>query len=267
MARSVLILDKYRSTRAKLKSFIGAELSDTVVHEADNVDDGMRILTQEEVHSLIVDDRLPGLERILCKRLKEPPTRSLFHVGVPSLLVLTSSPRQATLERYREQGFEHFLPTPYTPENLASKIDALCAPRLLRNYRRYHLDGTRTMLLGNGSAIAGTLINFSRNGVLCESSLTPPAGGDGSENLLVELISNLPLLRLSLLLPPDYRDIQVSNLPCRLVGMKVLSWLEDQRPERVRLELNIPESATASMEVLEVAIANREKAADNTPLN
>lgn len=267
MPRTLLLLDKYRSTRAKLKNYIGAELSDTVVHEADNVDDGMRILTQEEVHSLIVDDRLPGLERILFNQTKAVQTRSIFHVGVPSLLVLTSSPRQATLERYREQGFEHFLPTPFTPENLASKIDALCAPRQLRSYKRYHLDGARTRLFSNAIEVRGNLINFSRNGVLCEISLTPQGGGNGADNLLTVLMSSLPLLRLSMELPPDYRDIQILNLPCRLVGMKVLGWQENLIPERVRMEFSIPESATASMEVLEAAIVNREKNQDTTSLN
>lgn len=248
MARKILIIDKFSPTRALIRSYLKAELGDVEIHESTFLDHALQELEQHEIHLIITNDRLPGIERMLLPGGKKS-SQDQVSVNIPILLMMVNAGTSSRIHRFREQGFEFFLASPFDAEELAATINGIVEPSALRLHPRHHVPEAEAVIHLADRDLSSRLINFSRNGLLCET--TAP-----SESLPSLDFSRI---KVSLRFPPELNNLRVDALPCRLVGCKVLQWDEDHNPERVRIEWNILEELP-NMSILEEALKDWKEA-------
>lgn len=266
MARTILIIDRYVTTRTLIRSFLESELADIQVLEAGGLTAGQESMTRHRVHLVIVNDRLAGLELLVHHPPHDPSAR--IRMQAVTLLLVTSG-GEARAERFRQEGFEHILVSPFSQELLARQVDLICPPRQLRACRRYHIPGAVTRLHWDGRVIPASLLNISRHGLLCEWRL------EGCPDLIdeeggVRDTAPLPLhqwqgVTIDLRLPADWNAPELPPLAARLVGIKVMAWGEDGTPCRVRLCWNFVGEPHAMVLALENKLERQRQATVTSP--
>lgn len=246
MPRNILIIDKFLSSRALLRHYLRAELNDCQLRELYSLEEGLPLLAREQIHIAILNDRLPGLENLL-RDNGHSDIPSQFVTLVPSLIILTMD-RPDHVSRLQEAGFHHFLATPFTPAQLAAQVEFLAPAKNLRSHPRFHLPGTEAQLHLGEWTFPSQVINVSRNGILCELTLVDPFLVDpGLRSFSWEVLHHL---RISVRLPDALHHPPLQEMPCRLVGIKVLQWHDNHLPNIIRVEVNLVAPLTANLEEL-----------------
>ncbi|MBF0609697.1 MAG: hypothetical protein HQL55_01070 [Magnetococcales bacterium] len=225
-----MIVDKYSSTRALLKNFLRAEISDCRIHEAVSLEEGLSFFNPMDIQLAILSDRLSELEHAGRHR-DIPPVVQRFANKVACLVILSLHQPQH-MSGLQTMGFRHFLPNPYTANQLAEMVEQVAPARRLRNQPRFHLPHTTAHLHLGEHTLHALVVNVSPSGVLCEVAVTadkPP----------VFSFNDMSQLAISLHLPAALNIPVLERLACRLVGMKILEWHENNLPALLRLEVKL----------------------------
>ncbi|MBF0613506.1 MAG: response regulator transcription factor [Magnetococcales bacterium] len=225
-----MIVDKYSSTRALLKNFLRAEISDCRIHEAVSLEEGLSYCNPIPIQLAILSDRLSELEHAGRNR-DIPPVVQRFANQVTCLVVLSHHQPQH-VSGLQAMGFRHILPNPYTASQLAEMVEQVAPARRLRNQPRFHLPHTTAQLHLGQHTLHALVVNVSPSGVLCEVALSADTPPTFSFDAFAQLA-------ISLHLPPALKVPVQEHLACRLVGMKVLEWHENNLPALLRLEVKL----------------------------
>ncbi|MBF0283188.1 MAG: hypothetical protein HQL51_01885 [Magnetococcales bacterium] len=237
MAKSILLVDPFRGTRALVRSYLQSELGEVILVEADSLDRAAALSAGRSFDLAIWSDRLPGIDRLLSD---EGGGAELLRLrrSCPFLVLFHTPQRPERIARFALGGLTHGLPSPFTPEELAARVEALTPSRPMRATPRLSAPDSRVSLRLGDLLLEGELINVSLGGFLCE--LVWDVGDESRESSCRRWDAILSPARLEavaagLHFPPELGGVSLEGLSCQWVALRVMSRLPDGRLERLRL--------------------------------
>lgn len=233
--RQILLVHPARSTRALIKKYVFAELSDVEFIEAGNAEDALAELQVNPFDVVVVS---PGTRDMSLLELKEGVAETEHNRATP-LIVLSEDENGEDFEALNAQGFEHVVALRVRPVELIHAINKVCNPRNWRKNERHYIPGAEVLIKVANATAEAHLINISKGGVL------------------LDLISNDPEillqgdLMLTIWIPESGQENKLDQLPGKLSRLHVLEWHSDNRPAAMRATLIFREMPREKQEQLE----------------
>lgn len=243
--RNALLIHPSRSTRALIKKYILAELSDIDIFEA-----GSGQLAVDQINGRCFDvivstDQLKDMTVADFKSSLEATTQN----GHTPLIVICESESNHAVDNLRETGFEQVVRIRVRPSDLIKAINAACNPRDWRKDARYHIPRATVRIAGKNADFEANLINISMGGLLVELLADKPA----------DLLNGELALDLRIPLPSGSACLQ--DLTAKLLRLEAVSWTKDHVPHRFRASFIFNNLKTGPQkklaEVLETAKAEK----------
>lgn len=222
--RSLLIIHESKTLRELLGRYILSELSDTYIYEAPTGDEAMKKLQEQKFNVVISGNKMSemsGPEIFRKNRDFLPLNRKT------PFIIMTSKAAGDDLEELARQGIQHFLTSPFTPEQFRKKIDAVCDPRNMRIYDRFSVPDTHAVIHLEQMNLKAKVVNISHDGVLCEV------------NYLKHPVDFLKSVNISVAFPPRYGNLQLRDLLCRVLRLNILGHDENNIPQKLRIVFQI----------------------------
>ena len=243
--RNLLIVHESQTVRELLERYILSELNDTFVHESSTAQDAMKKLQTKKDDVVICGLKIPGMDGpSLLKK-----TRDFFPWNRETpFVMLTTMKSGDNLEELSRQGMEHFLISPFTPAEFRTKIDTVCNPVKLRAHDRLNIPVTKAILRWERHNAEAKVVNISANGLLCDVLYSE------------QYVDLLKAARISIMFPPEYSNIPVKDLLCKVLRVNVLTHQENHSPKQARIAWQFVEINEQNKKVLDQVI---EKAKDD----
>lgn len=216
--RKLLLIHSGRSTRALIKKYIFAELSDTDIIEADGGLQALEQIEQKDFDIIITAERIKDMD---LEAFKGRLAAALPN-GLSSLIVISESEADRDRGVLVRQGFEHVVQIRVCPSDLIRKINKVCDPRKWRKDARYHISNASVVIEAPNRKFKAALINFSKGGVLVELTTSDPSalmnGG----------------LSLALQIPIDQGVAVIDGLATKLLRVETVTWTQAHLPKTMR---------------------------------
>ncbi|MFZ1986265.1 MAG: PilZ domain-containing protein [Desulfatitalea sp.] len=243
--RQILLVHPNRSTRALIKKYVFAELSDVEFFETEN---GCNALTELNMNPFDVVIVTTGLIDIPAIELKAKLAETTHNEMTP-FIVLSEDENGTDHHRLTQLGFQHVVLLRVRPADLIAKINEVCDPRKWRKDKRYYIAKAEVLINARSQAMDATLINISRGGILMELITFTP-------ELLMESD-----LRVTLRVPESTDTIELRDLPCRLLRVNVTEWQPNSCPAAMRVTFVFAdldsEKTTAIEQLLQLAVEDK----------
>jgi DNA-binding NarL/FixJ family response regulator len=216
--RKLLLIHPGRSTRALLKKYIYAELSDTEITEADSGQSALAQLKAGRFDVIISAEHLAdmGLDDLAAKLETIKPG------GREALIVISDSEANQVREDPALGGFANIVQIRVRPADLIESINRVCDPRKWRKNTRYHISNAGVVIAASNEEIKATLINISLGGILVELTTEDPGclmnGG----------------LTLALLIPLPHSTARIDGLTTKLLRIETVAWTKGHLPRTMR---------------------------------
>lgn len=216
--RKLLLIHPGRSTRALIKKYIYAELSDTKIAEADSGQSALAqlmavrfdvVISAENLADMGLDDFASKLEAI------KPGGRA-------ALIVISDSEANQEREDLVLQGFANIVQIRVRPADLIESINRVCDPRKWRKDTRYHIPNTGVVIASYNKEIEAMLINISLGGILVELTTEDPSCLMNSG------------LKLALLIPLSHTTARIDGLTAKLLRIETVAWTKGHLPRTMR---------------------------------
>ena len=245
--RKLLLIHPGRSTRALIKKYIFAELSDTEIEEADSGQKALAQLQTGKFDVIISAERLDdyGLEAFASK------LETLKPYGRNSLIVISDSESDQVREDLVVQGFQHVVQIRIRPADLIKQINFVCDPRKWRKNARYHIPNSAVIIESPTRKMDADLINISLGGVFVELTTEDPSA-----------LMNGGLL-LTLQIPLSGAIAQIDGLTTKLLRVETVAWTRGHLPRTMRatfIFVDLEPGAEGRLEEL-IQMAKEEKLA------
>ncbi len=219
ISRTLLIIHDSRVIRSLVKGFILAELDDITPLEASSGKEALQMVEQGKIDIILSAYFLKDCEgHELHSKLKATEMGS----EIP-FIVFTSTATDEHIDEIRQRGIQHHLVAPFSSVTLRKKIDEVFDPRQLRGQQRYSIPGTQAVIHLESQNITADVINLSISSAFCEFTLPADAS---------DLLGSM---YLSINFPAEYEGVMISDLYCKLLSVKTISWHPNDVPEKVRV--------------------------------
>ncbi len=233
--RNLLIVHGSEMTRNCLESYILSELDDIDISEVSSSQKAIQKCQEQKFELVLCGKELPDLNGLaLYKKIQTLPINKEV-----AFILVTSTNTAENIKEIREHGIIHYLVFPFTSKELRDKINLACDPRRLRAYERIHIPDAQAIIHTEDAEIEANIINISMNGVACNFVYSSE-----HSNLLGSA-------HITIKFPAEYKSVQVSNLPCRLLQLNVLTWKPDGTPERVHTTWGILRLSIQGKKIME----------------
>jgi CheY-like chemotaxis protein len=218
--RNLLIIHESQTVRELLKRYIFSELNDTYVSDAASSEVAVQKLQSRKFDVVICGNKMAGIDG---PRLYKK-TRDFFQANRETpFIILLQKKAGENLDELNRQGVEHVLVSPFTAEEFRAKIDHVCNPRNLRVHDRISIPDTKAVVRWEGSEVEAKMVNISVDGILCDVACSGNYG---------ELLKGA---YISLSFPPQYSNVQINNLFCKVLRLGVLAHDANHLPTNLRV--------------------------------
>lgn len=122
MCKKILIVDDQDAIRELLRLTLES-FEDCKLHEADNADDALRLVSDIKPDLVVLDVMLPGTMDgyQVCERIKsDAQTRSIF------VVLLTARAQLSDIEKGEAVGADDYIVKPFSPGQLKQRITDIC---------------------------------------------------------------------------------------------------------------------------------------------
>lgn len=239
-----LIIHRNKLIRRLVSQYLATEFAEAELAIAEDAEQGAQQVDENEY------------DVILCGREMEGINGLAFHQRIrqgeinkdASFIIMTATYDAEQESVLNAQGIKHVLPIPCTALALRKIILSAIDLRMKRRYPRYAIPGAIVAMKSHGSAVAATLINISKKGMLCE--------------ILFSEDSFYPLLRqqqLNILLPESYGNASIENIAARVLRLKSLAWFPSGEVRSAKLVLIFDDLPEAAIRALDMVLAQAEK--------
>lgn len=216
--RKLLLVHPGRSTRALIKKYIFAELSDTDITETSGGEQALDQIGHQDFDVIISTEQLKDMELAAFKEQLAAARPN----GLSSLIVISDSEADRHRDELIHAGFEHVVQIRICPSDLIKKINEVCDPRKWRKDARYHISNASVVIESPSRKMEAALINFSKGGVLVELTTADPStlmnGG----------------LSLALQIPIDQGVAVIDGLTTKLLRVETVAWTQGHLPKTMR---------------------------------
>lgn len=219
ITRQLLIIHESRVIRNLLKGYVLAELDDVTPLEATSGEEAERIVNKERIDIILCAAYLKDGEGF---ELQSKLHASERGATIP-FIVFTSTAAVEHISELKSRGVKHYLVTPFTSTELRTLIDEVFDPRRLRQQARYNIPGSQAIVHFENQNIVADIINLSVSSAFCEFVL--PAGR-------AELLESI---YISIRFPPEFDDVLISDIYCKLLSIKTISWHANDAPDVIRV--------------------------------
>ncbi len=218
-SRKLLIIHDSRVIRNLIKGFVLAELDDITPLEASSGKQAIQLVEAEKIDIILSAYILRDCEgHELFQQFKESEKGK----NIP-FIIFTSTSSDLHITEIRRHGIQHYLVAPFSSVKLRNKIDEVFDPRQMREQQRYSIPGTRAVIHTESQNINADVINLSMGSAFCEFALP-----SGVNDLLDSMY-------ISVKFPPEYDEVLIGDIYCKLLSLKTVSWLPNDVPDKVRV--------------------------------
>ncbi|MBC7871316.1 MAG: response regulator transcription factor [Chitinophagaceae bacterium] len=165
----ILVVDDEARTREVIRKYL--ELSDFRVLEAENSDQALRIIQHNQLHLILLDVMLPGMDGFAITQLLRDQEQAInsptSHGDIPIILITA---RKEEIDRVFgfEIGADDYVVKPFSPRELVGRVKAILRrgdgsnrPKLTTlHFGGYQLDPASRTLMLNGVSVALTTKDF-----------------------------------------------------------------------------------------------------------
>ena len=215
-----------------------SELSDGVVSEATDINEGERILESKKFDVIICGKQI--LENGSGSIISKIRTTNR---NCPVILV-TSESSQKKLNELKAIGINYVLNSPFNSVQLRSIILDACDLRTRRAHQRINIPGTQVIAHLDHNDFSGEVINISESGILCDFL---------GKNIDSELLNST---HISVVFPSSFKNIGIRNISCKLLRLNVLAWNDDLYPEC------LPNHVRVVWQIVSMSFEDKKKLAD-----
>lgn len=224
--RQLLLVYPSRPIREMLKKNILADLDDVQIVECGTGLDALCQLSTKAFDLVICSCCLDDLPILKIRRHVSEATP--LNKDTQFIALLEPDVAEASLV---EASFAHVVNMPFDSEALTRTINQACDPRKWRISGRFHIPGSKVVILVEDVGIEAELVNLSRGGVLTEVAC------DRSDLLL----QSNPKLAIKLTMPN--LDGNLAALPVKLTRFYAFDWDKYFRPIRMRMAFAFTDTA------------------------
>ena len=247
MPRKIMLVDSSASMRRILRAKILANINDADVNEANDVNEAMKNLAQDDYHVVLFSRESSTDEWLnFIKAKKDNPTGNY----PTSFILFTSSTQQEYIDKIKAYGVKDHQLIPCSGRALAATLDRVFNPYDLRSNKRYNLPDTMAILEQGQERMQAEVINISMGGLLCEMNFAP------QYNLAapVMITINFPAM--------EGEELSAGGAYSVMIRLNVVEANSDYSPKRVRVAYRfamVPEETKKVFEKVFALVEAQEK--------
>lgn len=234
--RNLLVVNSSKAIRGNFKRMILSEMDDVLVFEAANADEAVMQLEKQKFDAVLASKELPGMSGLELFQNREVIAANR---DTPYIIISTTHTGE-NIQEIISAGAKHYMVFPFSPRELAAKIDTVVNVRKWRVYERYSIPSTSISgVLEGGVTFEGDVINISYNGILASIAYSPECC----------IMLNGPA-DLTLRFHPNYYTHPLEGFHGKLLRLKTEQHQADGSPTRLRAVWHVSEIDVHQKQVL-----------------
>ncbi len=206
--RKILIVNESQVVRTLLRRYLLSELNDVFIFEADSSNAAIRCLYKEEYEAVVCANQMQDFDG---PEIQAKAHRTPLNKNTP-FIIITSSDKSEVVGDLVKRGVEHYLISPFTPEQLGAKLNSLCNPRQLRAHTRVCIPGTTAAIKLGGTEVTAKVVNISPNGILCDM-YWPREVSQLFDKQAIEVV-----------FPAEYGGVALEGVQCKFLRLSALTY-------------------------------------------
>lgn len=219
MLRHILVIHESKTIRTIIRNYVMSELSDVSIIEVSSPAQGIEEFEQTRYDVVFSGREMSGYDGFtLIERMRESAVNDV----TPFVMVSSGALSPDIMARLQD-GLDYYLTMPFNPHSLSDLINKLADPRQLRQFKRVSIAGALVQLHLDNGELECDVVNISKNGILCDVT-----NREGHNDLLRDV-------NINILLPMRYDHLVIKDIWCKLLRIVVLSWSQNNFPERLRI--------------------------------
>ncbi len=249
--RNLLIINENRSIQMLLNKMVLSELGDFCVTEASSSEEALEKLQKQKFNVVISANETGSVDGASIFKL----TRELPENKDTPFILMTSSQKNETLAKLKNEGIEHYLVTPFDKKQLSTKINLACNPIKLRTSDRINIPGVIAKVHMGDHYAKAKAVNMSSGGILCDLDYSHGFG----TNLLKET-------GIAVAFPKEYSDIRTRDISSKFLRLEVLPCNNHHSNKQVRASWRFVDVSNATKKIFEFVFQKARKDFDLFPI-